>query len=455
MPNRWAISSGNWSDSAIWSGSLIPTASDDVWANGFNIFVDQDITVKTLRNHPVTTPLIAAGGSFINTGSRTITCTLTNAGSGSVFGGFVNYQSTASVLIVTGSDTVNIVSDIMGGLLPSPYGNSVVIRNSGVVNITGSIAGYVLEGLSINTIGGGTVNISGSIRGNYLRAGGGANSTGITCYVNKTINIIGDVIGETNVGGNAITTAAGQLITVNLDVKGNVYSKSSLTSIAQLSAGTLNLTVTGSVYCQLSTTAAPISANAGTLNTRITGSVIAGPLVSAISTTSAVPGSSFIEGPIYAGFSQPGVQFAASTYFLTATGPFYNVNNRNAVFAQNLQLISGSTPTWTFDTETYGEQRTLYTQNYPGNFPTSSNVRQGVTFGDTGQFTGTVAIPSASNVLRGVPVDNTTGSASFTTQNVWNVPTASLTVTGSVGERLRNTATVASDGAAIASKGNL
>jgi hypothetical protein len=28
MANRWPIASGNWSDSAIWSGSLIPTAAD-------------------------------------------------------------------------------------------------------------------------------------------------------------------------------------------------------------------------------------------------------------------------------------------------------------------------------------------------------------------------------------------------------------------------------------------
>ena len=89
MPNRWPITSGNWSNAAIWSGSLIPTASDDVWANNFNVFIDQDITVKTLRNHPVASPVIVAGGSFINTGSRTITCTVPLAGSGSIYGGFV------------------------------------------------------------------------------------------------------------------------------------------------------------------------------------------------------------------------------------------------------------------------------------------------------------------------------------------------------------------------------
>lgn len=450
MANRWAISSGNWSDSAIWSGSIIPTASDDVWANGFNVRIDQDITARTLRNHPVTSPVIAAGGSFINTGSRTITCTLPLAGSGGVYGGFINYQSAAAVLIVTGSDTVNIVSDIMGGLLPATYGYAVVINNTGTVNITGSIAGYVQEGLSIGGPAGGTVNISGSIRGNFLRGGGGANSVGVQVSTNKTINIIGNVIGEplTNGIGLQFSVAA----TSVTSILGNVYSRSSNPAIYSTSIGTITINVTGSVYCESGATAVAINPAGGTSNLRISGSVTAG-TVPAIS--QAVPGNSLIQGPIYAGFSSPAVQFSSATHFLTATGPFYNTNNRNAVYALNLQLLSGSNPTWTFDTETTLEQRTLYTVDFPGNFPSTSNVRQGTVFGDTSQFTGTVAIPSPSNVLKGVLLDATTGSASFTTQNVWSVATGSLSVTGSIGERLRNASTVATDGILIASKGTL
>ena len=109
----------------------------------------------------------------------------------------------------------------------------------------------------------------------------------------------------------------------------------------------------------------------------------------------------------------------------------------------------------TFDTETYGEQRTLYTADFPGNFPATTNVRQGTVFGDTSQFTGTVAIPSASNVLKGVPVDTTTGSASFTTQNVWSVLTSSLSATGSIGERLVSASTVATDANLITLTGTL
>jgi len=452
MPTRYAVASGNWSSLATWDGgTTVPTSSDDVWANNYRVFIDQDITVKTLRNHPVASPVIAAGGSFITTGSRTITCTVTNAGSGSIYGGFVNYQSISSVLIVTGSDNVNIVSDIMGGLLPSPYGYAVTIANTGTVNITGSIAGYVFEGVSVTTVSGGTINISGSVRGNYLRSGGGANSVGMTVYVTKTINVVGDVIGEPLVSGIGISTGgSGNII---LDVKGNIYTRGANPAISHV-FGTSTITITGSIYQIPGSTATSVLSIGGTsCNINISGSITAGIAGSGI--VHSTLGTSNLTGPISASVTVPGIQFSNASHNLSATGPFYNVNNRNAVYSPNLRLLSGSTTTWTFDTETFGEQRTLYTQNYPGNFPAASNVRQGTVFGDTNQFTGTVAIPPTGSVFKGVPVDNTTGSASFDTQSVWGINTNNLTTTGSLGARLRNVATVATDGAAIASKGNL
>jgi hypothetical protein len=452
MPTRYAVASGNWSSLATWDGgATVPTASDDVWANNYRVFIDQDITVKTLRNHPVASPVIAAGGSFITTGSRTITCTVTNAGSGSVYGGFVNYQSTSSVLIVTGSDTVNIVSDIMGGLLPSPYGYAVTIANTGIVNITGSIAGYVFEGVSVTTVSGGTINISGSVRGNYLRGGGGANSVGMTVYVTKTINVVGDVIGEPLVSGVGISTGgSGNII---LDVKGNVYTRGSNVAISHV-FGTSTITITGSIYQILGSAATAVLSIGGTsCNVNVSGSITAGFAGSGI--VHSTLGTSNLIGPISASAVVPGIQFSNASHNLNASGPFYNVNNRNAVYSPNLRLISGSTPTWRFNTETYGVTKTLYTSGSVSGYPATTNVRSGTVYGDINQFTGVVAIPSASNVLQGVLVDNTTGSASFNVNNAWSTLTSSLTTTGSLGARLRNVATIATDGAAIASKGKL
>jgi hypothetical protein len=445
MPSRWAIASGNWSNSAIWSGSLIPTADDDVWANGRNVFIDQDITVRTLRNHPVTTPAIAAGGSFINTGSRTITCTLPLAGgSGSlgiyttVYGGFINYQSTASVLLVTGSDTVNIVSDIMGGLVSPPYGYSVTISNTGIVNITGSIAGFTEPGVRTLTVNGGTVNISGSVRGNYLRFGGGANSVGLFISTNKTVNIVGTVSSEAGTSGAGVNFTSNAVLTII----GDVFARN--TANIPVSIGNVGgaiLIITGSVY-PIGTANPPALITTGnTCNMFISGArIVASPGGPAI--VHAFTGTSRLQGTISASRGFPGVSYTNAGHQVTATGPFYNVGGRNAVFSTTLMMVSESTPTWTFDTETVNEQRSLYTQNFPGNFPATIDVRSGVSYGDTNQFTGTLIIPSALNVIQGVAVDTSTGSATFTKNNAWSALTSSLIVTGSIGERLTSLATV-------------
>jgi hypothetical protein len=307
------------------------------------------------------------------------------------------------------------------------------------------------------TTGGGTNNraifstSSGSLRiSGSVASGGNGNNQG-TIHINgaTTVDIRGNVssIGLTQVGPAIFTQG-----NANINIVGDVIT--SAVAAINMSTGTSVLTITGSIY-QLPTSTSTLQINIGgtRCDVNVSGSVSAGNASSAI--FHATLGNSTLRGPISSSNIFPGVQFSNASHILTATGPFYNTNGRNAVFAVNLQLLSGSTPTWTFDTETYGEQRTLYTADFPGNFPSASNVRQGTVFGDTGQFTGTVAIPSASNVLRGVPVDATTGSASFTTQNVWSVATSSLSATGSIGERLQNAATVATDANLITLTGTL
>jgi len=464
MPNRWAVATGNWSNTATWNSGAtlgLPTASDDVYANQFNVILDQDISVNVLAARDLA-GTASHGGTFITSGSRTIE----TFGSGTYGGFWVQVGSLSPVtsscaLVVTGSDTVNIKAVRIasapnaGGSLPI---GSINIKSSGITNISASnsIQGITGAALRINSGSGGICNIQTPIILGDTFGGGGATRTAILIdSVNGyTINITGSVQDGSNSQANGILNAATPTGATNvvINISGSVISDSNVNTIL-LSAGSATVNITGSVATTGNSTATAINATAGTFaNININGDVISG-VASAI--VSILPGTSNISGSIYASPFSPGVQFTSATHILNATGPFYNVNNRNAVYAINLQLLPGSTPTWTFDTETYAEQRTLYTQNYPGNFPSTTNVRQGVVFGDTNQFTGTVAIPSTGSVLRGVPVGNTTGSASFDTQSVWGINTNNLTTTGSLGARLKNVSTIATDGAAIASKGKL
>jgi hypothetical protein len=440
MPNRWPISSGNWSNAAIWSGSLIPTASDVVYSNGQIVNIDTNITATTIRND-ASASAVVNGGFFIPNNDVTITS--------NIFGNYGIVATNEYVIRCTGSNSSTIIGNISTGGNNYTVGVSMVQGSS--LTVTGSVQ------CSSNLSGGGTNNraifstSSGSLRISGSVASGG-NGTGLgTIHINSATTV--DIRGE--VSSRGLTLQGPAIFTqgnANINIVGDVIT--SAVAAINMSTGTSVLTITGSIY-QLPSSTSTLQINVGgtSCNVNVSGSVFAGLIATAINHATA--GSSNILGPISASIGAVGVAFSNASHILTATGPFYNVNGRNAVYAQTLRLLSGSTPTWTFDTETFGEQRTLYTADFPGNFPSTSNVRQGVIFGNTGQFVGTVAIPVASNVLLGVPVGNTTGSASFTTQTVWSVATSSLTTPGSIGERLRNAATVATDAASIITKGTL
>jgi hypothetical protein len=436
MPNRWPIASGNWSDAAIWSGSIIPTASDDVFANNRVVNIDTNITVRSITNAS-SASAVTLGGFFIPNDGVTITSNITGSN-----GLNVNEY----VIRCTGSNSSTIIGNISTGGFNFMTGISMVQGSS--LTITGSVQ------CSSLTLGGGTSNraifstSSGSLRisGSVLSGGNGAGLGTIHINGNTTVNIFGNVLttGATLVGPTILTQG-----NANINIVGDIVTSAAV--VINMNTGTSVLTITGSIY-QLPTSTATLQITVGgtSCNINVTGSISAGNAAPAIS--HGTLGTSTLRGPISSSSTFPGVIFLNASHILNATGPFYNVNNKNAVYAQNLQLISGSTPTWTFDTETTLKQRTLYALNYPGNFPSTSNVRQGTVFGDTNQYTGTVILPSPSNVLKGVLLDNTTGSASFTIQNAWSTLTGSLTATGSIGERLKNAALVSTDGVALTMK---
>ena len=462
MPNRWPINSGSWSDPTIWSGSIIPTASDDVFTNNQIVFVDTNVTIRSIRNSATGSAIASAAQAncfYLNNG-----VTLT-ANAGGVIGSVVN-TTFFPTIIISGSSSATIIANITSSL---NYGCAIIIQNGASLTITGSVTPGTTDTQpqqrTIISSSTGSLRISGSI----FNAGGtyfgstiwvtAATSTAVNGNIFGSSNVSGfytiqndstgtvTITGSVNGAAGSATAVIGNLSTGTIIVTGSVSAGSVGPGILNNSTGTI--IVTGSVTASVGGYGISNTV-AGT--TLITGSVAASRNASGVILTGA--GLLRIQGPISASTVFPGIQ-STSTGNVFLTGPFLNVNNRNAVYAQNLQLISGSTPTWTFDTETFGEQRTLYTANYPGNFPATTNVRQGTIFGDTNQFTGTVAIPVTSNVLKGVPVDATTGSASFNTQNAWGFPTSSLTATGSIGARLRNASTVATDAILITSKKKL
>jgi len=51
MATRFAIATGNWSNTAIWDNGALPTSADTVHPNGFTVTIDQDITIDGFNNN--------------------------------------------------------------------------------------------------------------------------------------------------------------------------------------------------------------------------------------------------------------------------------------------------------------------------------------------------------------------------------------------------------------------
>ena len=109
MANRWPINSGSWSNSVIWSGSLIPTASDDVFTNNKIVFVDTDVTIRSIRNSATGSAIASAAQAncfYLNDG-----VTLT-ANAGGVIGAVSILSPAVPTIIVSGSSSATIIGNV-------------------------------------------------------------------------------------------------------------------------------------------------------------------------------------------------------------------------------------------------------------------------------------------------------------------------------------------------------
>jgi hypothetical protein len=486
MPNVWAIASGNWSTASIWNTGTVPTASDDVFISGsFTVTINQDINVQSL-NTKSSGSAIAAGGVFACSTSRTINANL-NTGpqyvltlsgnnlvvningnmSGSLTNGGLSYAlnatlSTSTVNIsgsclggspqqsyvigITGtSTTYNITGSMTGGNAGSGTGGAAIYLqgNSNIVNILGNcvagagaasnngiyitsqtspytvnIIGNVLasslsSAISINATGIGLFNITGSIVG-----GGGTNLLGISVAANTsnlTLNISGSVAGGG--GSNAYgINLAGSLNAVN--IVGNVTGGTNATAYGVYNNSTSTVNISGSAIA----TIAPAAYNNSTGILRV---------ISAVGST--------------------------SSYALNGVSVFGTTTFENFTFASNgrppllgyCKLQSSNNNFASCSLSASGFNVLIDSANLANFQPSSSDVRLGKSY-NFGNLTGTMAIPSASYVGVGTPVDNTSGSFPFSAANVsssvWNTNVSTLTTTGSIGERVRSISTVSSTG---------
>lgn len=344
MALRYAVASGNWSNTATWDGGTLPTSADDVYSNTFTVTIDQNINVLSLRN-TAGAPAVAGGAFVVTSSGRTITMT----GAGTVAG----VASVGVIQLNAPSIALTVAGIISGGATANFWGSQISVASTGsVLNVIGSLitigsttTGYAVNNLASST----TVNLTGDINP-------AASPALRNTIAGTTVNITGNSMGGSAATGTGCSVVGSSVVSVT----GNV---------------------TGSAAAGISTTAttSPITVN---------GTVTA--------------------GTFYA---------VDSAGTVTVSSPIVNSVSHNAINSQSTRLLSGSPITYTFKDES-GNNKVLYSAGVALGNPIAANVRSGITYGASSELTGTLAVPSPSNVLSGVPTDNTTGTYTTTPEAI-------------------------------------
>jgi len=411
MALRYAVASGNWSNPATWDGGTLPTAADDVFANGFTVTINGTFTVLTIRNSTNVSPLIANGGIFTFANGGDLTCTASNG------------------LILTLSGSTYILN------FDLPSGQSATLRancNNAVVTTNGRAI------LVQNT---GTFNMV----GNYDISSGSFNGRAtIVVTASTNINIIGNITNSASVGNPFTLWINGGNPTIN--ITGNVSGGSSNSvngGCAILSQTISTINVTGNITTATNPT---VIVFGGIFN--VIGNVNGGSLYPAI-LNNTTPATIDLLGIITSGNAYPAVQGLITT-FVKVRGNVVNTDTYAAIYAGRV-TIDNNVTSWQFKDSTNTIIRTLYTAGVALGNPATNNVRFGTTYGASSELTGTLRVPSASNVLSGVLTDNTTGTLLMTPADFWNYLISNGFTANSIGDRLQNASTVATTGGQIAS----
>jgi hypothetical protein len=411
MPIRFAIQNGNWSSASTWSGSLIPTASDDVYSNNFTVNINTSFQVLSLNNTSGTG--ITAGGSF-------------NFNSGSISGSVNTISVGGSTLIAVTATTGSVYFNALTSLSISPVGAATTISYTGncdlyittpLMSLNNTGYGYTM--VLLNKTSSGTITISGSIL-TGTNAGSGLN---VLSSTNGNTIINGNIVPNQ---GSGITQTAG-----NLTVNGTVTGGSSAGGTGLVFTGT-SITVNGNVVGGSVTNALAVSTTApvNIINGTVTGGTAA-----AISSTTA--NQINVSGSVVASANANAITSTNASGIVILNGNMFNNAGRQAIYCQNLFLSDTGTTQAQFFTSG-SQDRTLYSANTFPNLPSSSIVRSTTLYGPGNELSGSIIMPDPANVRYGVLTDNTTGSALLSAQSLFD---EIATSTNPVAVRLRKSST--------------
>lgn len=417
MAIRYAVTNGNWSNPATWNGGTLPTAADDVFANTLTVTIDGTFTVLSIRNTSNASPAIAANGTFRYANGGNLTCTAAQA----IYAG----AATPVLEMTLASPNTAIFNGSVLTMTNTTSFNAIKLSGTGTLTCTGNYTvdnGAALKQIIFVTAAG-TLNIIGNLSSTVTSAANAANTLRIDA--NATVNVTGDIIGSsgiTNAGGSA---------TVNCNSNSTLNVTGNITGAATLAIYTIGSTINIIGSITGGTTVPALLNNTGAATISLTG----------VATSSATTPA------IIASFAY--TSNAASGTLVKVSGNPVNANGLMAIIAPRI-TIDTATSSWLYQIST-GGNRTLYAAGVALGNPATNNVRLGTIYGASGELTGTLIVPSPSNVLQGVGTDATVGTLLMTPANFWNYLISSGFTANSIGDRLQNASTVATTGGQIAS----
>ena len=318
------------------------------------------------------------------------------------------------------NNSITLTANVIGGSnnLCLTYAGNSPSSASIIGSITGGAAAS--QSAAVRLSGTGTLNITGNVTG-----GSGGGATGVE-YISNA--------GTCNITGNVTGGSAGTAYGVSVSVAGSTCS------------------ITGTVTGGSNATAAGVLVGTATSTLNVTGTVVASALGIGVSITAAATatitrakGNGYGNGSAGAN-SVVGVSNTSQTAAVRVYQIEYGDLGQSPTAGPIILLNDTSNVALFYRTS--GGKKTLVDSSLTADYPAVGNVRSGTSYGNS-NFTGTLAVPSASSVAFGVAVDNTTGTAVLTPSGVWNHATSSITTVGSIGERVKNCSTIASVGQAL------
>ncbi|GIW59030.1 MAG: hypothetical protein KatS3mg087_0096 [Patescibacteria group bacterium] len=452
MANVWAVKSGNWSDTTVWNTGALPGNGDTVAANGYTVTIDMDL-VGSYAPAAIQTSNIGgtAGGGFVIASNRQIG----DASHIVEIGG--NGSTTTIITIQSGNYDVTFYANVTGGSASYAYG--IYNYSTGTVNVTGNVTGGSANyAHGISNYSTGTVNVTGNVTSGAVYTHGVSNNSG-------NISIYGNVSGGTATGARGVSNISG-VVNITGNVVGNISTADYACAVYN-STGTV--TINGTVF-GASGSWSVINGGSGTVT--INGTVAPNATSTSYAVNNISTGTCYINGDVYGGRNAPSVYANNGLIVINGNLKWDEVYSNTAAVASTLNgkiVLNGNIEHRYATTGYYGmtltsgrvlmrngaNTYTAYAEDdgtgvatgnpvmhygtslHTSSMPSESDVRYNVTYGPGGSRVGTCHVPPPQSVLYGVPVDNTTGTATVDAASiaaaVWNAQRSTYSASGTFG----------------------